>query len=68
MPVQVLDYSGGRTLEDLIEYVEDRVAGKPVEDDGEDDSDEEYEEDTDGTDSDTEAEEVEGEGAPKDEL
>ena len=35
--IQVVDYSGGRTLDDLIKYVEDMVAGKrPADDDTED--------------------------------
>ena len=41
--LQVLDYSGGRTLDDLIQYVEGKVSGES--DDGEesDDSDDEEE-------------------------
>ena len=53
--LQVLDYSGGRTLDDLIEYVEKQMAGVSDEDDDESDSD----------DSDDEGEEPE---VPKDEL
>ena len=29
--MQVIDYNGGRTLDDLIQYVEARVEGKEVE-------------------------------------
>lgn len=29
-PHQKLDYDGGRTLEELIQYVEKRVAGEPI--------------------------------------
>ena len=59
--LQVLDYNGGRTLEDLIKYVEDRVAGEPIGDDDDDD-------DADDDDDDTDAE-SEDEGEPaKDEL
>ena len=36
---QMRDYEGGRTLEDLIKYVEDRVAGIPEDDDDSDQSD-----------------------------
>ena len=53
--LQVLDYSGGHTLDDLIEYVENQMAGVSDEDDDESDSD----------DSDDEGEEPE---VPKDEL
>lgn len=53
--VQILDYSGGRTLDDLIQYVERKVAG--IEDDDDDD--------TDSDDSDDEGEEPEGQ---RDEL
>ena len=51
--LQVLDYSNGRTLDDLIKYVENQMAG--VSEDDESDSD----------DSDDEGEEPE---VPKDEL
>ena len=37
--LQVLDYSGGHTLDDLIEYVEKQKAGVSDEDDDESDSD-----------------------------
>ena len=61
--LQVLDYNGGRTLEDLIKYVEDRVAGEPIGDDDDDDDDA-----SDADDDDTDAE-SEDEGEPaKDEL
>jgi hypothetical protein len=53
----VLDYNGGRTLDDLIEYVEKRVAGIPEdEDDGTDSEDSEDEGD------------IDEEEVPKDEL
>lgn len=52
--VQILDYSGGRTLDDLIQYVERKVAG--IEDD---------DDNTDSDDSDDEGEEPEGQ---RDEL
>ena len=44
--LQVLDYSGGhtRTLDDLIEYVENQMAGVSDEDEYESDSDDEGEE------------------------
>ena len=42
--LQVLDYFGGHTLDDLIEYVEKQMAGVSDEDDDESDSDDEGEE------------------------
>lgn len=74
---QVLDYNGGRTLDDMIEYVEKVVSGEEVEEvkyddedtddeytDGEDTDDEDTDgEDTDGEDTDEPAEEIK-----KDEL
>ena len=33
--LQVLDYSGGRTLDDLIEYVENQMADDESDDEGE---------------------------------
>ena len=36
--LQIIDYNGGRELDDLIEFVEDQVSGK---DEGEEDEDEE---------------------------
>lgn len=60
----MVDYNGGRTLDDLIEYVEKRVAG--IVDDDEDDSDSDAESDAElDTESDAEGEEPE---IPKDEL
>lgn len=35
--VQIIDYNGGRTLDDLIQYVERRVAGIPEEEEEEGD-------------------------------
>lgn len=35
----MLDYSGGRTLDDMIEFVEKTVSGEEATDDGDDDGD-----------------------------
>ncbi len=40
---QIVDYSGGRTLEDLIKYVEQQVSGKVGDDDDDTDSEDEGE-------------------------
>ena len=61
-----MDYSGGRTLEDLIQYVEKKVAGISDDDDEDDDDDDDDDNETD-TDSDADEEPAEPE-APKDEL
>lgn len=59
--VQIVDYNGGRTLEDLIKFVEKRVAGEPYdEDEGSDDEE--------GEGSDDESEGEEAEEVPRDEL
>ncbi len=60
---QIVDYSGGRTLEDLIKYIEQQVSGK-VDEDSDDEEDDE-----DNTDSDDEGEgqEEEEPEVPKDE-
>ena len=41
---QVVDYKGGRTLEEMIKFVENRGAAEEEEDDDDDDDDDDEEE------------------------
>lgn len=69
---QVIDYSGGRTLDDMIEYVERRVAGIIDEEDDDDADDDDNDDDDEGDDDEGGASDYEDDGEepeiPKDEL